>query len=215
MDPQAIAAVHGLPVAAVDEDAPGPQEPYSEELATLVRQMLLVLGEEPERPGLLKTPARVSRSLAFLTAGYHEDPAQMISEAVFQEPDASMVVVRDIEFYSLCEHHMLPFFGRCHVAYLSNGKIVGLSKLPRLVDAFARRLQVQERLTNQIAAALDETLAPRGVGVVIEASHLCMMMRGVQKQGTSTLTMCVRGQFREDPNLCAQFMGLIRGTGEK
>src|SRR4051794_34388969 len=153
-----------------------------------VRDLLIMVGEDPDRPGLLDTPQRVRRSLADLTRGYAQDPREVMGRAIFEEAYDEMVVVKDIELYSLCEHHLLPFFGKAHVAYLPNGRIVGLSKLPRLVEIFSRRLQVQERLTKQIAEALWETLEPRGVGVVIEAAHLCMMMRGVEKQQSSTVT---------------------------
>ena len=176
-----------------------------------VRALLTEIGEDPRRPGLLDTPKRVRKSLAFLTQGYQQDPREVLGKAVFDEDYDEMVLVKDIEFYSLCEHHMLPFFGKAHVAYIPDGKIVGLSKLPRLVDVFARRLQVQERLTTQIAEAVQEVLQPKGVGVVIEASHLCMMMRGVQKQASATTTSCFLGQLKEDGQLRAEFMSQVRG----
>jgi GTP cyclohydrolase IA len=176
-----------------------------------VRALLGEIGEEPERDGLLDTPERVRKSLAFLTQGYEQDPRAALETAIFEEDYDEMVVVKDIEFYSLCEHHLLPFFGKAHVAYLPAGRIVGLSKLPRLVDIFARRLQVQERLTTQIAETLQELLQPQGVGVVIEASHLCMMMRGVQKQGSATLTSCLLGRFKADEKTRAEFLDLARG----
>ena len=180
----------------------------NDEMAGLVRRQLALLGEDPDREGLLKTPDRVSRSLGWLTRGYALSVADAVGDAVFEEEHSSMVMVRDIEFYSLCEHHMLPFFGKAHVAYVPNGRIVGLSKLPRIVEIFARRLQVQERLTEQIADALDDVLAPAGVGVVLEASHLCMMMRGVEKQNSATITSALRGVFRECPMTRAEFLRL-------
>ena len=182
--------------------------PDNGEMASLVRRQLALLGEDPDREGLLKTPDRVSRSLGWLTRGYALSVADAVGDAVFEEEHSSMVMVRDIEFYSLCEHHMLPFFGKAHVAYVPNGRIVGLSKLPRIVEIFARRLQVQERLTEQIADALDDVLAPAGVGVVLEASHLCMMMRGVEKQNSATITSALRGVFRECPMTRAEFLRL-------
>ena len=180
----------------------------NDEMASLVRRQLALLGEDPEREGLLRTPDRVGRSLGWLTRGYALSVADAVGDAVFEEEHSSMVMVRDIEFYSLCEHHMLPFFGKAHVAYVPNGRIVGLSKLPRIVEIFARRLQVQERLTEQIADALDDVLAPAGVGVVLEASHLCMMMRGVEKQNSATITSALRGVFRECPMTRAEFLRL-------
>jgi GTP cyclohydrolase I len=177
----------------------------------LVARLLEVLGEDPDREGLERTPARVWKSLSTLTDGYDREVRDVIGDALFEESYDEMVLVRDIPFYSLCEHHMLPFFGTAHVAYLPNGRIVGLSKLPRIVDLFSHRLQVQERLTMQIAGALDEVLAPRGVGVVVEASHLCMMMRGVQKQGSSTVTSAMRGTFKTDPRTRAEFLDLVKG----
>jgi GTP cyclohydrolase I len=178
------------------------------EFAGLVRRQLELLGEDPGRDGLLKTPERVAKSLAWLTKGYELDTAEVVGDAVFEEAHESMVVVRDIEMYSLCEHHMLPFFGKVHIAYIPAGKIVGLSKLPRLVEVFARRLQVQERLTEQVARAIEEVLQPRGVGVVVEAVHLCMMMRGVEKQNSKTITSALRGQFRECPMTRDEFLRL-------
>jgi GTP cyclohydrolase I len=166
------------------------------EFELLVRRQLELLGEDPDREGILKTPERVAKSLRWLTRGYDADPRDIVGDAIFEEHHENMVMVRDIELYSMCEHHMLPFFGKAHIAYIPDGRIVGLSKLPRLVDAFARRLQVQERLTEQIAQAIEDVLAPRGVGVVIEASHLCMMMRGVEKQNSKTTTSALRGSFR-------------------
>ncbi len=178
------------------------------EMGGLVRRQLALLGEDPERSGLLRTPERVAKSLAWLTSGYAADVASVVGEGVFAEDHDQMVMVRDIEMYSLCEHHLLPFFGKVHVAYVPNGKIIGLSKLPRIVEVFARRLQVQERLTQQIADAICEVLQPRGVGVVIEASHLCMMMRGVEKQNSSTITSALRGVFRDDARTREEFLRL-------
>jgi GTP cyclohydrolase I len=181
-----------------------------DELAELVRRQLELLGEDPSREGLLKTPERVAKSLAWLTHGSAVNPRDVIGDALFEEAHDSMVMVRDIELYSLCEHHMLPFFGKAHIAYIPDGRIVGLSKLPRLVDVFSRRLQVQERLTEQIAGAIDDVLRPRGVGVVIEAVHLCMMMRGVEKQNSRTITSALRGQFVTCPMTREEFLGLAR-----
>jgi GTP cyclohydrolase I len=179
-----------------------------DDYADLVAEQLALLGEDPDREGLVKTPERVAKAMAFLTAGYTQSAADVVGDAVFAEEHRSMVLVRDIELYSLCEHHMLPFFGKCHVAYIPDGRIVGLSKLPRIVDVFARRLQVQERLTEQIADAIDEVLRPSGVGVVIEAEHLCMMMRGVEKQNSRTLTSALRGSFRDDARTRDEFLRL-------
>jgi len=175
-----------------------------------VRDMLELVGEDPDRDGLLKTPERVERSMRWMTRGYDLDAAAVIGDALFEESHQNMIVVRDIEFYSMCEHHMLPFFGKAHIAYIPDGRIVGLSKVARVVDVFARRLQVQERLTDQIAEALDEALSPRGVGVVLEASHFCMMMRGVEKQGSRTLTSALRGVFREDGSTRDEFLRLVQ-----
>ena len=174
----------------------------------LVRRQLELLGEDPMREGLLKTPSRVSTALEFLTQGYDMSVEDVIGDALFEESHENMVMVRDIELYSLCEHHMLPFYGKAHIAYIPNGRIVGLSKLPRVVDVFARRLQVQERLTEQVAQALSDVLEPRGVGVVIEAFHLCMMMRGVQKQNSRTITSSLRGVFRDDQATRDEFLRL-------
>jgi GTP cyclohydrolase IA len=178
-----------------------------------VRDLLVMLGEDPDRPGLVDTPQRVRRSLADLTSGYAEDPREVAGRAIFEEQYDEMVVVKDIELYSLCEHHLLPFFGKAHVAYLPNGRIVGLSKLPRLVEIFSRRLQVQERLTVQIAEALVDLLDPLGVGVVIEAAHLCMMMRGVEKQNSKTTTSCLLGRFKDDEKTRAEFLNLVQRQG--
>ncbi|HEY5440028.1 MAG TPA: GTP cyclohydrolase I FolE [Gemmatimonadaceae bacterium] len=176
--------------------------------AALVREQLALLGEDPAREGLLKTPSRVEQAMAFLTRGYSERLSDIVGGAIFNEDHHNMVMVRDIELYSLCEHHLLPFFGKAHVAYIPNGRIVGLSKLPRIVDHFARRLQMQERLTEQVAAAVESVLAPLGVGVVIEADHLCMMMRGVEKQNSRTITSALRGVFRDDARTRDEFLAL-------
>jgi GTP cyclohydrolase I len=175
-----------------------------------VREILAGLGEDPEREGLKKTPERVEKALRFLTRGYSEDLDTLINEALFTVSYDEMVIIRDIEVHSLCEHHLLPFFGRAHVAYIPNGKVVGLSKVPRIVDMFARRLQVQERLTVQIAEALQEKLNPRGVGVVIEATHFCMVMRGVEKQNSVAVTSCMLGDFRDHLRTRQEFLKLIR-----
>jgi GTP cyclohydrolase IA len=180
----------------------------NEELAALVRRELELLGEDPERDGLTKTPSRVAAALRFLTRGYGMSADAVVGDAVFDEAHESMVMVRDVEFYSLCEHHLLPFFGKVHVAYIPDGRIVGLSKLPRVVEVYARRLQVQERLTEQIADAIERVLRPAGVGVVIEAVHLCMMMRGVEKQNSSTVTSAVRGALRDCAMTRAEFLRL-------
>jgi GTP cyclohydrolase IA len=179
---------------------------------TLVYRLLEELGEDPERQGLLRTPHRVWEALSFLTEGYTQDVMDVVGDAVFDERYDEMVAVRDIEFYSLCEHHMLPFFGRCHIAYIPDGKIVGLSKLPRIVDLFSHRLQVQERLTTQVADALEEVLRPKGVAVVIEASHLCMMMRGVSKQNSETVTSAMRGSLKTDHRTRNEFLTLVKSS---
>jgi GTP cyclohydrolase I len=176
----------------------------------LVESLLVELGEDPERQGLKATPERVSRALRQLTDGYGVQPEDVIAGAVFDQDYDEMVVVKDIPFYSLCEHHMLPFFGRCHVGYLPKGKVVGLSKVPRLVGVFAHRLQLQERLTKDIAEALNGALSPKGVGVVVEARHLCMEMRGVEKPGGQMITSCMLGTFRKDPRTRAEFLDLVR-----
>ena len=183
------------------------------ELAGLVRRQLELLGEDPGREGLLKTPERVAKSLAWLTRGYDADVREVVGDALFEAPHESMVMVRDIELYSMCEHHMLPFFGKAHIAYIPDGRIVGLSKLPRIVDVFARRLQVQERLTEDIAQAIEEVLAPKGVGVVVEAVHLCMMMRGVEKQNSKTITSALLGSFRDDAKTRGEFLRLAYQHG--
>ena len=174
-----------------------------------VRALLRALDPEPEREGLVKTPARVARALTFLTKGHDEDPRAVINGALFSEESSEMIVLKDIDFYSLCEHHILPFFGKAHVAYLPNGKIVGISKLARLVEVFARRLQVQERMTNQIAQTIAEQLQPLGVAVVLEAEHLCMRMRGVEKQNSTVVTSAMLGVFRDQQTTRQEFMNLI------
>jgi len=183
----------------------------SDEYASLVTRQLALLGEDPAREGLVKTPSRVANAMEWLTRGYGECVEDVVGDALFAEEHRNMVMVRDIELYSLCEHHMLPFFGKAHVAYIPNGRIVGLSKLPRIVEVYARRLQVQERLTEEIAGAIQRVLEPAGVGVVIEAYHLCMMMRGVEKQNSKTITSAVRGSFRDDARTRAEFLYLAHG----
>ena len=182
--------------------------PDTDAYAARVRDQLALLGEDPDREGLLKTPERVAKAMGFLTKGYAMSLDEVVGDALFQEDHENMVMVRDIELYSLCEHHLLPFFGKAHVAYIPNKRIVGLSKLPRIVDMFARRLQVQERLTEQVAKAIDEVLEPHGVGVVIEAYHMCMMMRGVEKQNSRTITSALRGVFRDDGKTRDEFLRL-------
>jgi GTP cyclohydrolase IA len=183
-----------------------------DELPAVVARLLEELGEDTAREGLVDTPRRVAESLRYLTEGYDLDPAEIVGDALFNEEYDDMVVVRDVQFFSLCEHHLLPFFGRVHVAYLPKGKVVGLSKVPRVIDAFAHRLQLQERLTRQIAEALQEVLEPDGVAVVVEARHLCMEMRGVEKHDSETLTSCMLGTFRDDSRTRSEFLELIRRT---
>ena len=182
----------------------------SESIADLVRRMIQLIGEDPNRDGLRHTPERFEKALRFLTSGYHQDPEKLLNGAMFSVCYDQMVLVKDIEIYSLCEHHMLPFFGKCHVAYIPDKKVVGLSKIPRLVNMFARRLQIQERLTNQIASAIQQKIAPLGVGVVVEARHLCMVMRGVEKQNSQTVTSAMLGAFRENVQTREEFLSLIR-----
>ena len=184
---------------------PSSEDPLQESVQSILKE----IGEDPNREGLLKTPERVSLALKFLTKGYQEDPVEVLNGALFTEAHEEMVIMKDISIYSLCEHHLLPFFGRCHVAYVPNKKIVGISKLVRLVEIFARRLQVQERMTNEIAQTLMNVLDPRGVAVVIEAEHMCMQMRGVQKTGSTVLTSAMHGGFRKDPKTREEFMNLI------
>jgi len=174
-----------------------------------VRRILMQIGEDPARDGLQRTPQRVERALRYLTSGYRRDPDEVLNGALFDVAYDEMVIVKDIEVFSLCEHHLLPFFGKCHVAYIPNGKIIGLSKIPRLVDMYARRLQVQERLTTQIAETINEKVRPKGVAVVIEAQHLCMIMRGVEKQNSIAVTSSMLGSFKEDQNTRNEFLNLI------
>ncbi len=195
------------PMSAGDSPAHGADPtPFQQAIATVLRE----LDPEPGREGLADTPRRVEKAFRFYTEGYGRDPKQVIGNALFEAETDEMVVVKNIELYSLCEHHLAPFFGKAHVAYIPSGKIVGLSKIARVVDIFARRLQVQERLTMQVAQAIDEVMKPRGVAVVIEASHLCMMMRGVEKQNSSTVTSCLLGLFRKDERTRTEFLKLIR-----
>jgi len=179
------------------------------EMEPTIRTLLEQIGEDPTREGLARTPHRVAKMYEFLTRGYHQDVKDIVNGAVFQEKYSEMVIVKDIDFYSLCEHHMVPFYGKCHIAYIPNGKIIGLSKLPRIVEVFARRLQVQERLTQQIAETLFECLNPDGVGVVMEARHLCMMMRGIEKQNSIATTSSMHGTFRDDVKTRNEFLTLI------
>ena len=200
-------AVNSSAVSVDTYDA-DPHAEAAREYKRLVRRQLELLGEEPLRAGLQKTPDRVAEAMLWLTRGYAQDVRDVVGDALFEEDHQGMVMVRDIELYSLCEHHLLPFFGRAHIAYIPNGRIVGLSKLPRMVEVFARRLQVQERLTEQIADAIVEVIEPHGVGVVIEAQHLCMMMRGVQKQNSLTISSALRGSFLSDPRTRDEFLRL-------
>jgi GTP cyclohydrolase I len=186
----------------------GVQKP--ETIADLVRRILHLIGEDPDRDGLRRTPERFEKAFRFLTSGYQQDPEKLLNGAMFSVCYDQMVLVKNIEIYSLCEHHMLPFFGRCHVAYIPDKKVVGLSKIPRLVNMFARRLQIQERLTNQIATGIQQKIAPLGVGVVVEARHLCMVMRGVEKESSQTVTSAMLGAFRENVQTREEFLSLIR-----
>lgn len=192
----------------------GEAEAEATPFQALVSEMLRALGEDPARPGLLRTPERVEKSLTWLTRGYELSVGDVVGDAIFEEDHHNMVLVKDIEMYSMCEHHLLPFFGKVHVAYIPAGRIVGLSKLPRIVEVFARRLQVQERLTEQIARAIQDVLQPQGVGVVIEAAHLCMMMRGVEKQTSRTITSAMKGVFLDDLRTREEFLRLcMTGAG--
>ena len=181
----------------------------------LVTQWLKAIGEDPSRQGLVKTPERVAEAWKFMTRGYHQDVKEVINGALFDAESQDMIIVKDIEIYSMCEHHMLPFFGRCHIGYIPTDKVLGVSKLARLADMFARRLQLQERLTNQIAEALMEHLNPEGVGVVVEAQHLCMMMRGVEKQNSFMITSAVQGSFRKDLSTRTEFLKLLEHRGPR
>jgi GTP cyclohydrolase I len=184
-----------------------------EKIADLMRRIIALLGEDPEREGLRKTPERFEKAMRFLTSGYAQDPEKLLNGATFSVCYDEMVVVKDIEVFSLCEHHLLPFFGKCHVAYLPNKKVIGLSKIARLVNMFSRRLQIQERLTNQIARAIQEKISPEGVGVIIEARHLCMVMRGVEKQNSQAITSAMLGEFRDNKQTRDEFLSLIRTRG--
>jgi GTP cyclohydrolase I len=202
--PRATADADGFESGAISGDR-------QLEFENIVRRELELLGEDPARQGLLKTPERVAKAMSWLTRGYDMSVAEVVGDAVFDEEHESMVMVRDIELYSMCEHHMLPFFGKAHIAYIPKGRIVGLSKLPRIVEVFARRLQVQERLTEQVAQAIEDVLHPEGVGVVIECEHLCMMMRGVEKQNSKTITSALRGSFKDCPMTRDEFLRLAYG----
>jgi GTP cyclohydrolase IA len=183
----------------------------TETIADLVRRMLVLLGEDPNREGLRRTPERYEKALRYLTSGYRQDPEKLLNGAMFKVCYDEMVVVKDIEVYSMCEHHLLPFFGRCHVAYMPSKKVIGLSKIARLVNMYSRRLQIQERLTNQIAGAIQQWISPEGVGVIIEARHLCMVMRGVEKQRSSAVTSAMLGVFRENKQTRDEFLALVGG----
>ncbi len=191
-----------------------PEGAATESIADLIRRMIVLLGEDPGREGLRRTPERFEKALRFLTSGYRQDPETILNGATFSVCYDEMVVVKDIELYSLCEHHLLPFFGRCHVAYIPSKKVIGLSKVARLVNMYARRLQIQERLTNQIAKAIEQKLNPEGVGVIIEARHLCMVMRGVEKQQSSAVTSAMLGAFRENKQTRDEFLALVRGKND-
>ena len=185
------------------------EQESNQEFEQTISKMLELLGEDPTREGLLKTPSRVAKALKFLTEGYHQDPKEILNQALFTSSNDEMVVVRDIEFYSMCEHHMLPIIGRAHVAYIPDGKVVGLSKIPRIVNVFARRLQIQEQMTEQIADAILETINPKGVAVVLHARHMCMEMRGVQKINSTTVSSALRGLFKSDHRTRSEFYNII------
>jgi GTP cyclohydrolase I len=197
---------HAIDLSSVDNAC----DETRDELSKIAGLMLHLVGEDPSREGLLNTPKRFAKALRFLTSGYETSVKDAVGSAVFNEPGSELVLVRDIEFFSLCEHHMLPFFGKAHVAYIPDGKVIGLSKIPRIVDIYARRLQVQERLTREIAQEIERILKPKGVMVQIEASHMCMMMRGVEKQKSSTITKATRGAFEKDAALRAEFLSLLK-----
>jgi GTP cyclohydrolase I len=199
---------HGKHVEDIALAEPG-REDSAGSIADMMRRMLGMIGEDPERDGLNRTPERFEKAFRFLTSGYHQDPDELLNGAMFDVVYDQMVLVKDIEIYSLCEHHLLPFFGKCHVAYIPDKKVVGLSKIPRLANMFARRLQIQERLTKQIADAIQQKISPIGVGVVIEARHLCMVMRGVEKQQSQTVTSAMLGSFRENSETREEFLSLI------
>jgi GTP cyclohydrolase I len=189
-----------------------PEAAGTESITELVRKLLVEVGEDPNREGLQRTPERFEKAFRFLTSGYRQDPAKILNGAMFSVCYDEMVVVKDIEMYSMCEHHLLPFFGKCHVAYIPNKKVVGLSKIARLVNMYARRLQIQERLTNQIARTIEEQLNPQGVGVIIEARHLCMVMRGVEKQNSAAVTSAMLGAFRDNKETRDEFLSLVKGS---
>jgi GTP cyclohydrolase IA len=199
----------GKPIIS-EADIIAPENAGGESIADLVRRMIVQLGEDPEREGLQRTPERFEKAMRFLTSGYRQNPEDILNGAMFSVCYDEMVVVKDIEVYSLCEHHLLPFFGKCHVAYLPDKKVVGLSKIARLVNMYARRLQIQERLTSQIAQALEDKLSPQGVGVIIEARHMCMVMRGVEKQHSAAVTSAMLGAFRENKQTRDEFLSLVR-----
>src|ERR1051326_7914522 len=210
-------ALAGGCAAALGGRVPGAidKKPYNSEMQELIRRVLAELGEDPTREGLLNTPKRVEKALKFLTSGYAANIDQVLNDALFTVDYSEMVIVKDIDFYSLCEHHLLPFFGKCHVAYVPDRRVIGLSKIPRLVDVFARRLQIQERMTNQIAETIREKIDPLGVAVVCEGTHLCMSMRGVEKQNSFAITSAMLGIFRDSARTRMEFLDLIksRGTG--
>jgi GTP cyclohydrolase I len=197
-----------------DNDTNG-GEPVNARLAELYREILIEIGEDPDRPGLLDTPRRLAESMEFLTRGYRQTVEDVVGDAVFEEDIDEMIILKDIGVYSLCEHHMLPMHGHAHIAYIPKGRIIGLSKLGRIVDVFARRLQVQERMTNQIAHAIQQVLKPKGVGVIIEAQHFCMMMRGVQKQNSLTVTSCMLGGFKTRSKTRSEFLELVYGSNAR
>jgi GTP cyclohydrolase I len=204
-----------VPSIASGDGIDGFMAPADEqELTDLIRRQLELIGEDPRREGLLRTPRRVTEAFKFFTRGYHEDPKTVLNDALFEATSDEMIIVRDIDFYSLCEHHMLPFFGKCHIAYLPTNKVVGLSKLPRLVEVYARRLQIQERMTQQIASTLLGLIKADGVGVVVEAQHLCMMMRGVEKQNSYAITSALLGRFRDDARTRSEFINLVQHRRE-
>ena len=205
-----IQTIHKLPVRSEADQAAPAKELAQYTTQQLYAELLSRFDEDPTRDGLLRTPERVEKAMTFLTQGYRQHPQEILRAALFDVDYDEMVMVKDIEMFSLCEHHMLPFFGKVHIAYIPNGKVVGLSKLPRLVDVFARRLQVQERMTREIANALQEAIRPQGVGVVVEARHLCMMMRGVEKQNSGTVTSFMLGAFRDNKETRDEFLSLIR-----